>query len=84
MITPEDTANVRSKEDLAVFLALVLRDYAQHGDQWENRDLPSFIEALQRWLEDSDGYYANQNEEVGSVSPWRHIADAVAAARIYE
>jgi hypothetical protein len=83
-MTPEDTSKVRSKEELIAFLELVLRDHAQNGKEWENRDIPSFIGALQSWLEDSDGYYVNRKEDAGAISPWRRIADALAAARIYE
>ena len=83
-MTAIESSKVSSKEELAAFLDVVLRDYAKNGQKWENRDIPSFIEALQRWLEDSDGYYENRKEDAGTISPWRRVADAVAAARIYE
>ena len=83
-MTPLDTAKVSTKEEFAAFLDQVLLDYSKHGASWENPDLPRFIEAIQAWLLDSDGYYRNQKIDISSVKPWRRIADAVAAARIYE
>ena len=83
-MTPEDTAHIASRDDLADFIDLMMKDYATSGDQWENQDITNFLEAFQAWLQDSDGYYNNQKIDLSSVNPWRRIGDAFAAARIYE
>ena len=83
-MSPHDTSKISSKEELAEFVGMLLRDHAQHGRDWENPDLPRYLEALQAWLEVSDHYYANVKEDPASISPYRRIADALAAARIYE
>ncbi len=83
-MTANESSKVSSKEELAAYLDVILRDHAQNGKKWENRDFPSFIEALQRWLEDSDGYYENRKEDAATISPWRRVADDIAAARIYK
>lgn len=83
-MTPEDTASIASRDDLADFIDQMLKDYSTSGDQWENQDIPSFLEAFQAWLRDSDGYYNNQGIELSAVNPWRRVGDAIAAARIYE
>jgi hypothetical protein len=83
-MTPEDTANIASRDDLADFIGRMLTDYSTSGDQWENQDIPSFLEAFQAWLQASDGYYNNQKIDLSTVNPWRRIGDAFAAARIYE
>ena len=83
-MTPDDTAKVSSKEELLAFLEALRRDYAQNGKSWENEDLPSYLDALQSWLESSDHFYRNRNEDPASIPPWRRFADALAAARIYE
>ena len=83
-MTPEDTANIASRDDLADFIDRMLTDYSTSDDQWENQDIPSFLEAFQAWLQSSDGYYNNQKIDLSSVNPWRRIGDAFAAARIYE
>jgi hypothetical protein len=83
-MSPLDSSKVSSKEDLAIFVDALLRDHAKHGREWDNPDLPRYLEAMKSWIEDSDGYYAGRKEEPSTVSPWRRIADALAAARIYE
>jgi hypothetical protein len=83
-MSPLDTAKISSKEELAEFVGALMRDHAKYGSDWENPDLPRFLEALQAWLAVSDRYYANVKEDPGSISPYRRIADALAAARIYE
>ena len=83
-MSPLDTAKISTKEEFAAFLGEVLADYTKDGANWENPDLPRFLEALQAWLRDSEGYYRNQKIDLPSVKPWRQIADAVAAARNYE
>ena len=84
MMSADDSSKVNSKEELLAFLDVVLRDHAKNGTDWANQDIPSYIDALQSWLEASDGYYENRNEDAAKISPWRRMADAMAAARIYE
>ena len=67
-MTPEDTANIASRDDLADFIDRMLTDYSTSGDQWENQDIPSFLEAFQAWLQSSDGYYNNQKIDLSSVN----------------
>ena len=83
-MTPRDTENIKTEQDLAAFVGRILDDYSKNGKQWENSDLPTFLDALQAWLESSDGYYKNMKIDIETVSPWRRVADALAAARIYE
>ena len=78
------TNSIKTKDEFAAFLDDILADYRDHGATWENADLPRFIEAMQAWLRDCDGFYRNQREDTAAISPWRCIADATAAARIYE
>ena len=60
-MTTTDTAVIASKEDLSDFITQVLADYSSSGKEWENQDIPSFLEALQAWLLASDNFYKNQN-----------------------
>ena len=83
-MTPEDTAKIMTRADLIAFLDRLRLDYQENGNTWENSDLPSFIEAFQAWLGSSEHYYKNQHIDRASVTPWREVADAFAAARIYE
>ena len=51
-------------------------DDAQAAAEWENPDLPNFLEAMSAWATDWN-MPANAN-------PWRHAADVLGAARVYE
>ncbi len=75
---------VNSSGDLAAFLKVLEADLRANRGQWENASLPRFLEAMSGWLDDMDGYYKNQGLSHSEISPWRTVADALAAARHYE
>ena len=50
--------------------------------QWD-RPLGIYLEALQRWLVDCPGYYANRGEAM-PLEAWALLADAIRAAKRYE
>lgn len=81
---PSMTEAIRDRQGLIAFLELVRRDRMANHDTWTNRDLGDYLEAMIAWLRDQDGYYANLGIRSDDVSPWRNIADAIAAARVYE
>jgi hypothetical protein len=83
-MTPADTEQIKTKDDLIAFLDMVRDDFSRSGHTWENQDIPSFLEAFQAWLGSSEHCYKNQNIPLETVTPWKQIADAFAAARIYE
>lgn len=51
---------------------------------WENATLDRYLSALERWLEDADGYYRNQGRNVPSNPTWRDVAEMLIAATMYE
>ncbi|MEV8031868.1 hypothetical protein [Streptomyces sp. NPDC086182] len=76
--------HVDSREDLAAFVRSLHRSHAEDGSSWENADLPSFLEALAAWIDDSDGWYSNTGRELPASGDWRFFARALRAATIYE
>ena len=44
--------------------------------QWQNTTLPTFLEAMEAWARDWS--------DPAQVNPWRHAADVLTAATIYE
>ncbi|MGV9425800.1 DUF7660 family protein [Streptomyces sp. NPDC003656] len=76
--------HVESKEDLAALVRALRRSYAEGGDSWENADLPSFLDALAAWIDDSDGWYRNTGQEVPPNGDWAFFARALRAAAVYE
>jgi hypothetical protein len=51
-------------------------DDPERRDEWENIDLASFLAAIAAW--------ANDWKEPANTNPWRHAADILTAATIYE
>ncbi len=52
---------------------------------WENNTLASFLEALESYTEDIQGYYDNVHPGIDADVPsWRIFADIIRGATIYE
>jgi hypothetical protein len=56
----------------------------QNKGSWENSNLESYLEAMQAWIDDMDGYYKNRGTNVPVSNPWQLIADILHAATMYE
>ena len=75
---------VKTKEDFIDFVSLLVTDYRNNPGEWENKDLESFLGALQSWVEDMEGYYINNRIPLPSNINWNIFADILLGARIYE
>ncbi len=75
---------VCSRETLVTFVGEIVQEWGAAPSNWTNQTAGEFVEALAAWLADMDGYYARFGTTADVVSPWRVIADAIAAARFYE
>ena len=76
--------NVKSKDDFISFMAALIHDLKNNPDAWENQSLEAYLEAVQSWVEDMDGYYANNNKPVPDNISWKVFADTLIAAKMYE
>lgn len=74
---------VASRNDLAEFVATLRQEFLR-GHKWENRDLPTYLEAMSAWISDMDGYYENNGEKCPDAPTWRTFAQILAAASVYE
>jgi XTP/dITP diphosphohydrolase len=68
-------ANISTREELVTFIGNLRADLEHNGGEWENADLPSYLEAMQGWLNDTP---ANDDPK------WRTLAKALLAASRYE
>ena len=75
---------IENKADLIEFISALSRDLQENADTWENATLERYLLALTRWLEDSDGYYQNQNRPIPQTPSWRTVAEMLIAAKMYE
>ena len=76
---------MNSRDDLIGYIFELLDDHDAIGDQWENKDIYSFLQAMAAWLNDCDGYYRNTGQSVDVEKPsWQIFADTLSAATVYE
>lgn len=68
-------ANISTKDELVTFVANLRADYDQNNSEWENADLPRYLEAMQAWL---------ANAPAHDDPKWRTLAKALLAASRYE
>ncbi len=76
--------NVKSKEDFISFINRLSKDNQINNDEWENKDILSYLEGVSSWVEDMDGYYKNMKLDVPINIDWRFIATLFYVGKIYE
>jgi hypothetical protein len=83
-----DTLNdfkVTDRQSFIKFLDLLRKDFLDNPDEWENKNLDDFLEAMTRYTEDIQGYYDNTKQNVNADQPdWQTFADIFRGATIYE
>jgi len=78
-----DPRAVNTREELIGHIFDLLDDHDAIGDQWENKDIYSFLQAA--WLNDFDGYYKNRITPMDvEEATWQLFADSLSAASVYE
>ena len=62
-----------------------IKDFRKNSENFENNNLGTFLEAIERYSEDIDGYYSNtkQNIDLDKVD-WKVFSDILKGASIYE
>jgi hypothetical protein len=80
----EKVNKVNSKKDFLSFLGLLIIDFKNNSDEWENKSIESFLEGMQSWIDDMEGYYENMDRPIPNDINWEFFANAIYAAKIYE
>ena len=57
---------VTDKNTFIDFLEKFREDLKQNPENWENKDLNDFLEAMSRYTEGIQGYYDNTNQDIDS------------------
>jgi hypothetical protein len=76
--------NITSKEDFIEFVGALAQDFKTNTSQWENKSIDNYLEAVQGWTEDMDGYYINNNYPIPENVNWKVFAEILIAAKMYE
>jgi hypothetical protein len=80
----EFVKQIETKDDLMKFIFMLRKDLNHNVEEWENYTLDSFLEAMEGWMQDMDGYYLNTNQPLPEQPSWKMIADILMAAKYYE
>jgi hypothetical protein len=75
---------VRSRQDLVLFLDEFAAAARVGQVPVENTDSVELLEAASRWVQDMDGFFLNRGEEVPTSPTWQLIAMVFAASSVYE
>jgi len=76
---------VTDRKSFVKFLDLLRKDLSENQQEWENKSLEDFLEALSAYTEDIQGYYDNMKMNIDADQPnWKTFADIIMGARIYE
>ncbi|WP_429600187.1 DUF7660 family protein [Sphingomonas zeicaulis] len=73
-----DHSDVSDRSSFARYVAQLRAELhdPEKRQEWENLDLSSFLEAMAAWAEDC--------RQPANNNPWRHAAEVVTAATVYE
>lgn len=76
--------DIDSKEKFIEFLNELINDREKKDAEWENKDIPEYLESISSWVEDMEGYYMNTNQDVPNDINWSFIAQLFYVGKIYE
>lgn len=76
--------DVGNKEDFLKFMNALISDLKANPEDWENSSLESYLEAINNWTNDMDGYYQNTNQPIPTDVNWKVFAEILTAATMYE
>ncbi len=78
------TQGIATRTEFLTFLSALRSDFTERPDKWENQDLAAFLEAMEAWIADMDGYYSKIGREMPVQPTWQMLADILNGARVYE
>lgn len=76
---------ISTRQEFVTFLEAFRRDLIENPDEWDNKNLEDFLDAMIRYAGDIQGYYDNTKQTVNADIPdWQVFVDILKGARIYE
>ena len=76
--------SVNTKDDFVKFIGALIQDFKNNPTEWENKTLENYLEAMQSWTEDMEGYYKFNKIDLPNSIPWKIFTDILMAAKMYE
>lgn len=75
---------VNSRDDLIKFIFDLRMDLQINREKRENITIDNYLEAMEAWVNDMDGYYLNTKQILPKQPTWKLIANILYASSIYE
>ena len=76
---------VSDRSSFVTFLQSFRNEFDNGDGSWTNRTLPEFLDALESYAEDVQGYYDNVHPGINADVPsWRVFADILKGATMQE
>lgn len=80
----KEIKKVSDKDQFINFINLLLKDYKTNPSSWENKNIENFLEGINSWIEDMEGYYENNKLPIPQNVDWNFIANLFYAGKLYE
>jgi len=76
---------VDNRKEFIDFIEKLSSDLRENPENWENKSLEDYLEAVARYATDIQGYYDNTKQNIDAdKANWQTFADIFLGARIYE
>lgn len=76
--------DVSTRNDFINFIEELSLDYSKNNEEWENKDLNSYFDAIASWSEDMENYYSNMKLDLPDNINWEFMAMLLYIGKIYE
>lgn len=76
--------DINCKQDFISFINSLLNDNRVNNDEWENKDIQSYLGGISSWVEDMEGYFENMKLDIPANIDWKFIAMLFYVGKIYE
>lgn len=74
-----------TRTEFIEFLKEFRKDLEENKSNWENRSLENFLEAMEAYTEDVQGYYDNMKMDIDADKPtWENFKTILQGASVYE
>ncbi|MEO5591293.1 MAG: hypothetical protein ABIR15_21175 [Chitinophagaceae bacterium] len=75
---------IEDKKNFLIFMDLLIKDLKENPEEWANKKIDEYLEAIMSWTEDMEGYYENNNLPIPEKINWKVFATILIAAKMYE
>ncbi len=74
-----------TKNEFITSVKALRLDFENNPEKWENKTIPEFLEAIENYADDIQGYYNNTKQNINSeTANWKVFADILNGASVYE